>query len=277
MLADQPGPEARLERLGRGIAPAGGQGRVPTTQVRVLARHLDHRSLGRRPGSRGGHGVVGVTLGRDHHGEPLGPALRRRVRIEIPPDHESVGAVPGVDLVAHLAVERPSEVVGHRSELAEVEPGVPRHERIEGPPSHVDVSLQRLGPLTELQRVAHAPMAPLGQRGEHVRVHVEAVIVHARPTEDEADKPVAVVGPERCVAAVRERGHQFARRQLERAPRGHHNPGRVVELAERGQRSELHVRRIGRGAGEIPGRSRLVHAGESSGARAWSRETSERT
>ena len=153
------GVEARLRGLGGGVTPARRELGVPRRSSPCSRGTSTIASLGRgrRPST--------LAPARRDHPRPRAPSgalrtgPRRRCRIEIPSDHEPIGTIASIDLVRHLPVEGPPEAVGDGAELPEVEPRVPRHERIERPPRDVDVLIERLGPLTELERVPDTPMA----------------------------------------------------------------------------------------------------------------------
>ncbi len=138
--AINPDRKHAFQGLSGGVAPARREGRVPAPEVRVIARDLHDGSVG-SPASAPGRGgaYCGSPSALSTAGRPSGHGRGAGSRIEVPPDDQTVGAIAGVDLVGHLAVERATERVGDRSQLPEVEPGVARHERIEGPAGHVDV------------------------------------------------------------------------------------------------------------------------------------------
>ena len=70
-------PEARLQRLGRGLAPACGERRVPASEVRMIARDLHDGSVGGRRGPWTGRGRSGSPSAVSTAGRPSGQARRR--------------------------------------------------------------------------------------------------------------------------------------------------------------------------------------------------------
>jgi hypothetical protein len=128
-----------------------------------------------------------------------------------------------------------------RPQLRQVEVRVAGHQRVEGPAHHLDALIERHGPLRQLQREADTPVSAPGQRGQHVRMHVEPVLgVDPGPSQDVANQFLAVERAPREVAALSDRPHHLARHEVVVAPGLTHHLDQPVGVVERGERLERH-------------------------------------
>jgi hypothetical protein len=244
--ADAAGGEGPFDRAGDRVAPAIGTGRVGRAHLEVLAwdRDRDRSPIDTLDRLRLSTSVANQVGGaRRGTGAGLPP--------EIPCDEGPVAALPDVQRVSHRPVEITLETVDHRAQLADVEPRVPRQQRIERPSHPVDPLVERLRALRELEGGPDAAVPAVGDRGEHVRVHVQAAIVDAGPSEDEPDEPIAVDSAPRDVAAGGEGSHHLTVQMLA-APRSIDHVVDPVGVLDGDERLERDARRARRVARERP-------------------------
>ena len=178
------------------------------------------------PGPRPVADLVAAPAGPPEHLTTLGGCGLSFEAIEIPAHQQAVASFSGVDLVGHRPVVVRQEPVGHRPQLDDVEPRVPRDEGIEGPSHERDARIQRLSALRELERVADAAILCSGQGRELVRMHVETVVdAHTGPPQYVTDQRVVAERPVRDVSRFRQRDHHLAGHRFVLAPRRAHHPG----------------------------------------------------
>ena len=200
-----------------------------------------------------------MVLGHGDLDGVLAHIARRRFTSEIPPDDETVAPVTRVDPVGHGPVEVAEEPIGDRTELAEVEPGVPRDHRVERPPHRGEALVERLGALRELERVPHPAVPRVRHGGDHVRVDVQARVVDTGPAEREPDEPALRLRAEHPVPAVAQGADDLAVQVLA-APRPVHDLVDPVGVFHRVEPADLDGRRCGSGASRLP---RVGHARQS--------------
>src|SRR3954470_24949684 len=255
-----PGGEASLERLRDRVAPGSRHVRIGLAYRRIVLGDADDGAddavADRRIGFalRARRHVAGPVQDRDR--APVGGSDARVGSIEVPADHGPVAPVSAVERVVHLAVEVARESVGGGTELLEVEVGVPREQRIVGPPHDGDARVERLRPLRELQRVADALRPSARTHREHVGVDVRASGVAPQEAEDVAPELSRDERPEGNVSTVLQRPDQLAWEELVLAPRRDHDVEDPIGVLEAVQGTERYP---GGGGGVERALPRLAH------------------
>ncbi|MEX2015771.1 MAG: hypothetical protein WD873_03970 [Candidatus Hydrogenedentales bacterium] len=138
--------------------------------------------------------------------------------LNLPCDDEAVGAEASVQLAAGVTVHV-FDVFGDAcAEFGDVEPGVARDERVEGPVNGLDTQRQQEFALVTLE--AKAQVAPLRIRayGEHIGPMNEAAVFDARHPEDK---------PKHVAAAVERAGSDAANPLRHFQDRDRHNFGKI--------------------------------------------------
>ena len=147
-------------------------------------------------------------------------ALVGAVVADRPLDVNAIGRKALVQLVGHGAVEVAVIRARVRAELAEVEAGVARFERVHRPRDDLDALVEAVVALSLLQLLREAASAVRITNREHVRMVPEVVIMDSEESEDEArgHRVLGRVPARDEPAVVHDREHELRRHDHVPAP-----------------------------------------------------------